>query len=406
MVDIGHNFLDSEMRAAVVEGWVRLSEWSMNHGRYLELTNTGRRVLAEMLAGGSVVDAEGSNPPPGSRSEGQETLEAPGASEASEAFRRRCVEAAEAAYAKWVPTNLENLRDKRSPGERFADAVLAVRDDELATAREAFKITRGQLKETRKHYQELVSEMLDWRRRAEEAEARLDGQAWDDLAARAKRSDAILARVREFAAEMAALAPPDEWGLTPAHTTKADMGRFILAILDGPDEDLPAVRQDAETLHEKALRDVPHVAADQVEAAVETWHERSSEGYPLDDVLRYVLGPLAATVADYENGLNWHTTCTGCARLLDKLYAADMAREQAEAAVVRVRALHQPTEGMGSNCGEDPTPGSYGRIAQVCTSCGTSGEHGVRWPCPTIQALDADDEPAPIRFGEQENDRG
>ncbi|HEY9369925.1 hypothetical protein [Streptomyces sp.] len=57
------------------------------------------------------------------------------------------------------------------------------------------------------------------------------------------------------------------------------------------------------------------------------------------------------------------------------------------AVIARVRDLHQPTEGMGSNCDEDDTPGSYGRIAQVCTSCGTPGEQGVRWPCPTIAAL-------------------
>jgi hypothetical protein len=71
-------------------------------------------------------------------------------------------------------------------------------------------------------------------------------------------------------------------------------------------------------------------------------------------------------------------------------------REQAaraEAAIARVRAIHQPTEGLGYDSDEDDTPGSYGDIAQACTTCGTSGEYGIRWPCPTIRALD---EPTPV----------
>lgn len=61
---------------------------------------------------------------------------------------------------------------------------------------------------------------------------------------------------------------------------------------------------------------------------------------------------------------------------------------EAGVAVNRVRELHQPVEGVGYDCDEDDTPGSYGRIAQVCSSCGTSGKYGVRWPCPTLAALD------------------
>ncbi|MEU9760257.1 hypothetical protein AB0D98_10915 [Streptomyces sp. NPDC047987] len=61
--------------------------------------------------------------------------------------------------------------------------------------------------------------------------------------------------------------------------------------------------------------------------------------------------------------------------------------ESAQAALAGARALHQPTEGLGFGCDEDETPGSYGDIAQVCTSCGTASEYGVRWPCPTIRAL-------------------
>ncbi|MFJ8855138.1 hypothetical protein [Streptomyces sp. NPDC102437] len=60
--------------------------------------------------------------------------------------------------------------------------------------------------------------------------------------------------------------------------------------------------------------------------------------------------------------------------------------ERTEAALARVRALHQPTQGLGFGCDEDPR--SYGDIAQACTSCGKADEYGVRWPCPTIRALD------------------
>lgn len=39
-------------------------------------------------------------------------------------------------------------------------------------------------------------------------------------------------------------------------------------------------------------------------------------------------------LAEYENTINWSTTCTSCARVLDSAYA-----ERAEAAIARVRAL-------------------------------------------------------------------
>lgn len=69
---------------------------------------------------------------------------------------------------------------------------------------------------------------------------------------------------------------------------------------------------------------------------------------------------------------------------------AEDERGEARAALERVRELHRPTEGLGYDSDEDDTPGSYGHIAQVCTSCGTASEYGVRWPCPTIRAIDAE----------------
>ncbi|MEU4256297.1 hypothetical protein AB0B42_00545 [Streptomyces fradiae] len=69
--------------------------------------------------------------------------------------------------------------------------------------------------------------------------------------------------------------------------------------------------------------------------------------------------------------------------------------ETAEAARDRVRALHQPTPGVGFGPDDDPTPGAYGDIAQACTSCGTADEFAVRWPCPTIRALGGPARPGP-----------
>lgn len=75
-------------------------------------------------------------------------------------------------------------------------------------------------------------------------------------------------------------------------------------------------------------------------------------------------------------------------RTAENLRHAVARAEQAEDAIERVLALHQPTSGLGYDCDEDDTPGSYGEIAQVCTSCGTADEYGVRWPCSTLAALD------------------
>jgi cytochrome c556 len=70
-------------------------------------------------------------------------------------------------------------------------------------------------------------------------------------------------------------------------------------------------------------------------------------------------------------------------------------RARAEAAIARVRALHQPVQGLGYDSDEDDTPKSYGRIEQACNTCGTHGEYAIRWPCETTEALDEPKEPRP-----------
>ena len=40
-----------------------------------------------------------------------------------------------------------------------------------------------------------------------------------------------------------------------------------------------------------------------------------------------------ARVADYENGISWNVTCTGCAKLLDRCYDETVRAEKAESAL-------------------------------------------------------------------------
>ena len=65
-----------------------------------------------------------------------------------------------------------------------------------------------------------------------------------------------------------------------------------------------------------------------------------------------------------------------------------IAAAPALAAAVRdVLALH--TDGGQSQGYTDDTPGGYGYIDHCCTECGSFGEYGKPWPCPTVRALAA-----------------
>ena len=53
-------------------------------------------------------------------------------------------------------------------------------------------------------------------------------------------------------------------------------------------------------------------------------------------------------------------------------------------ALEKVLELHQPvTDGMGF------TEHGYGGISPACSSCGTSDEYAVPYPCPTVEAITA-----------------
>lgn len=75
--------------------------------------------------------------------------------------------------------------------------------------------------------------------------------------------------------------------------------------------------------------------------------------------------------------------------MISTVGAAEAKEREAQAAIERVRALHQPDPDgrSGYQPDDDDTPGAYGDIAQACKECGSS-DLAVRWPCPTILALD------------------
>ena len=54
-------------------------------------------------------------------------------------------------------------------------------------------------------------------------------------------------------------------------------------------------------------------------------------------------------------------------------------------AVLRAHYDDGPSQGYFG----DPAPYSYGVRAHCCSTCGTHGEYGVEWPCPTVRAIAA-----------------
>jgi hypothetical protein len=46
---------------------------------------------------------------------------------------------------------------------------------------------------------------------------------------------------------------------------------------------------------------------------------------------------LRSALAEYENTINWHTTCHGCAKILDSAYAETMRAETAERHKAEIR---------------------------------------------------------------------
>lgn len=92
-----------------------------------------------------------------------------------------------------------------------------------------------------------------------------------------------------------------------------------------------------------------------------------------------------ARVAEYENQLNWHTTCENCARLLDASYADHCRAEDLSAVLDRVRELHRWVEFQSGINGDRPV------MSKLCYECSKHAHHGtyIPWPCPTLAVLPA-----------------
>lgn len=85
-----------------------------------------------------------------------------------------------------------------------------------------------------------------------------------------------------------------------------------------------------------------------------------------------------------------------CQRLANQAVAAHDVIIQlgnAEAALARVRDLHQPDSDVRAGWKSDDDPAAYGRIARACAQCGAH-DLAVRWPCPTFRALPDTGQPA------------
>lgn len=91
---------------------------------------------------------------------------------------------------------------------------------------------------------------------------------------------------------------------------------------------------------ETSLR-TPQQIADAVECAIGLNVDcGGTEGvHRVRDAVLAAIQPALARLAEYENTINWLTTCTSCARVLDSSIRETERAERAEAAIARVRAV-------------------------------------------------------------------
>lgn len=66
------------------------------------------------------------------------------------------------------------------------------------------------------------------------------------------------------------------------------------------------------------------------------WEHARTAWYTHADAVLTELKPELDALAEYEHTINWMTTCTGCARVLDSAYSETVRAEKAEAALARV----------------------------------------------------------------------
>ena len=92
------------------------------------------------------------------------------------------------------------------------------------------------------------------------------------------------------------------------------------------------------------------------------------------------------SLAELEDIAETHAFCADRLFIETKLVDGIRAeRDAARAAAERVRMLHRnagPSQGYDSRL-----KGGYGMLGDCCATCGSHGEYGVEWPCPTAVAL-------------------
>ena len=127
--------------------------------------------------------------------------------------------------------------------------------------------------------------------------------------------------------------------------------------MNDPREILARIRAQADAATEGSWR---HISIFDVGGFVEDSHGRELFDWAQDDA-----GTICTPDADAEFIAAARTTVPA---LLD--------------ALEKVLELHQPvTDGMGF------TEDGYGGISPACSSCGTSDEYAVPYPCPTVTAI-------------------
>ena len=127
--------------------------------------------------------------------------------------------------------------------------------------------------------------------------------------------------------------------------------------MNDPRETLNRIRKQADAATEGPWR---HISIFDVGGFVEDSHGRELFDWAQDDA-----GTICTPDADAEFIAAARTTVPA---LLD--------------ALEKVLELHQPvTDGMGF------TEDGYGGISPACSSCGTSDEYAVPYPCPTVTAI-------------------
>lgn len=153
---------------------------------------------------------------------------------------------------------------------------------------------------------------------------------------------------------------------TTVNSIPPDAYRVADAALAVRDDELAALRAEQERadVAEARLRN----------ALDDLAHSKDAHGR---DVVRAVRAE--AAVAHYENTITWHTTCHGCATLLDASYAETVRAEQAEAAIARVRTLAEqwatlaPADDWGDSF-TDTLSSDHGRALLAVLDVPVNGE--------------------------------